>query len=418
MEQNRPTSGKGKAKEDGRESRPDHSGSSQTDKSLASRVISSASALAKDAVGSSDGHVPTALSSSSALGGKPQSSASSSGPSAWADTVSVRQGAPINRNDIGQQAGTVPESFRTQATTESARHAETDFDGFLSTMGDLQSGSREPSLWAHEFKGNDNFVKSFQAMNRSAGESSAENEQMKFDHVDRYDDGAEVRMLLSDPSFNAYIDTPDMMSTGEPTDATISDLFSQEFSPEEQSAAERIRSALPAPPVHKPVPPNHPINLRPRSDAEKEGLHQELHDLDSNIDGAQSQLSFSSEEQREHWVSEWDDVLNSYSDEVWGNMLPAVKAAKTQIEEVRGGATTVDTSAIARLKMILGHVSAGSSITHTASFNEGRHISEIEGKEDEAAPTFHCPWVSCDQVCLSIWQVEVVVLTMKLEIPQ
>jgi hypothetical protein len=399
MESNHPTSSKGKAKEEGGDPRSNPLGSLQTEKSIASRLISSASALAKDAVGSSNGHVPAALSSSSALGGKPQSSGPSSGPSAWADTVSVQQGAPIKSSDVGQPGGPVPESFRTQATTESARLTEIDFDGFLSGRDDLKPDFKEPSSWAHEFKGNDAFVDSFQARSGSTEESTAQNEQMRFDHLDQYDDGAEVRMLLSDPSFNAYTDTLDMMSTAEPTEATVNDLFPQIFSPEEQKAAERIRSALPAPPAHKPIPSNHPLNLRPRSDAEKELLQQELHDLDSNNgSGAQSQLSFSSEAQREHWISEWDDVLNSYSDEVWGNMLSAVTAAKTQIEEVRAGATTVDTTAIARLKMILGHVSVASPMTHTASLYQTRHISELVEKRDEAAPAFHCPWVSCDQV--------------------
>jgi hypothetical protein len=380
MEQNTPTSGKGKAKEETRDEKSLPSNSSQVEKSMASRIVSSASALAKDAVGSSNGHVPAILSSSSTLGNKSQSSGPSSGPSAWADTVSARPSAPVDGAGNNQSQGMVQESFRTQKNPESDVLAEFDFDKFLADSDGFNPHSGfeqyypETSSWTQEFKANGD--EPVQSLN-SREETASQHGHMKFENLDQYDDGAEVRMLLSDPSFNAFTDTFDMMRTPEPTEASVNDLFPQMFSPEEQSAADRIRSTLPAPPVHRPVPAAHPLNLRPRSEEEKETLQQEINDLATIIDsGSQNQMSFASQSQREHWVAEWDDVLNSYSDEVWGNMLPAVKAAKSQLEEVRAGATTVDAKAIARLKMILGHVNTGPSMVNSTFSHRERRIED------------------------------------------
>jgi hypothetical protein len=409
MDQKIPPNGKGKARDEPQNEESTPSTKPQTEKSMASRVISSASALARDAVGSSNGHVPATLSSISALGGKSQQpSGPSPGPSAWADTVSVRSGAPTNASGVGQPNGIAAESFRTQGNSEMNALAEFDFDKFLSGADSFQLQPdfqghypEQPTSWTNDFKSNDD---PGQAARTEVGVEvgtivqSFETDHANFDHLDPYDDGAEVRMLLSDPAFNAFTDTSDMMSATGPSEATVNDLFPQTFSPEEQNAADRIRSALPAPPVHKAVPADHPLNLRPRSDEEKESLQQELQDVETTHNGiVRGQMSFSSDSQREHWVSEWDDVLNSYSDEVWGNMLPAVKAAKDQLEEVRAGATTVDTKAIARLKMILGHVSAEPSFV--VSNVPLRNLNEkADEEQDSSLPPFHCPWVSCHQV--------------------
>jgi hypothetical protein len=409
MEQKILANGKGKAKDEARDDQSALSTAPQTEKSIASRVISSAFALARDAVGSSNGHVPATLSSSSALGSKSQPSGPSSGPSAWADTVSTRPGATKNGHGLGQSIGTASEPFRTQANSDVNVLAEFDFDKFLSGTDGIQLQpefqehySEQPTSWTNDFKTSSisgGAVNAGTGLNSGTTNRTDQNSPINLTSLDQYDDGAEVRMLLSDPAFNALTDTFDMMSTAEPTEATVKELFSQPFSPEEQHAADKIRSTLPSPPVHNPVAADHPLNLRPRSDEEKELLQHELHDFEFAHDGmVKGTMSFSSQSQREHWVSEWDDVLNSYSDEVWGNMLPDVKAAKNQLEEVRAGATTVDTKAIARLKMILGHVSAEPSMIDLATSVQRNFDGKPGKEEDGSVPPFHCPWVSCHQV--------------------
>jgi len=103
---------------------------------------------------------------------------------------------------------------------------------------------------------------------------------------------------------------------------------------------------------------------------------------------------FSSANLRELWLSEWNDVLNGYTDEVWGDLLPTVQTARTQLEEMRTGVNNLDTKAIARLKMILGHVRQQNT-THQPSYP-----AQCSSKEDDGfeRPIFHCPWRSCHEV--------------------
>ncbi|KAI0489573.1 hypothetical protein F4859DRAFT_461485 [Xylaria cf. heliscus] len=64
-------------------------------------------------------------------------------------------------------------------------------------------------------------------------------------------------------------------------------------------------------------------------------------------------------EARNIWFSQWDDVLSSYTDEVWGDLSPLVMAAR---RELRALSTTPEATtsnglnALRRLQQILAHV--------------------------------------------------------------
>jgi hypothetical protein len=62
-------------------------------------------------------------------------------------------------------------------------------------------------------------------------------------------------------------------------------------------------------------------------------------------------------EAREHWREQWEGVLTRYTDEVWGGLLPLVKQAREEIEEIGNEGTVREKStALRRLEAILGHL--------------------------------------------------------------
>lgn len=63
---------------------------------------------------------------------------------------------------------------------------------------------------------------------------------------------------------------------------------------------------------------------------------------------------------RDTWLQQWDDVLSSYTDEVWGDLGPLVTAARAEVEELAHetshGLPNGETKALDRLRLILAHV--------------------------------------------------------------
>lgn len=50
-------------------------------------------------------------------------------------------------------------------------------------------------------------------------------------------------------------------------------------------------------------------------------------------------------------------MLNGYTDEVWGGLLPVVKAAREQLEEMKSTESVeFEQKVVPRLRMILGHL--------------------------------------------------------------
>ncbi|KAF2397591.1 hypothetical protein EJ06DRAFT_584508 [Trichodelitschia bisporula] len=387
--------GKGKAKEVNEDTEP----ISQHGQSLASRVISSASGLAQNAL-QGGSHVPRAISSSFATADKSQSTGQPSEQSAWFDAAVVRPGPAINGANSGQ-AGihSTGESFRTRGDESSTRR---DLESFLTGEGNgLPNGGtgHSSSPWTAEF---DTVNLAHPA---KASQTNLAAKFNGFQHPDNYDDGAEVRQLLSDPSFTAHTDDFDMMEMEKHSNANIADLFPQTFSQEEQPFVSKIKSAMPETPVHGQVPSNHPLNLRPLSDAEQEALRQQMQNLDATLGDSTSNM-YSSADPQENWLSEWQGVLNSYTDEVWGDALPFVQEARSQLEVIQSGTGAIDSKAITRLKMILSHVSQQAGLPTADQIQAATSNGIHEETEDKnmAAPKFHCPWISCHQRFHNEWE--------------
>ncbi|KAI5864990.1 hypothetical protein GGS23DRAFT_557122 [Durotheca rogersii] len=65
------------------------------------------------------------------------------------------------------------------------------------------------------------------------------------------------------------------------------------------------------------------------------------------------------DEARSIWVSQWEHVLSSYTDEVWGDFIPLVSAAREELRslsESPGGTSQTGLKALHRLRQILAHV--------------------------------------------------------------
>jgi hypothetical protein len=87
--------------------------------------------------------------------------------------------------------------------------------------------------------------------------------------------------------------------------------------------------------AHGAVDADHPLNLAPNFD----GVYG--HDLVA-IDALREQ---------------WDGVLNGYTDEVWGGLLPLVKEARREVDDLHNDSSrTEQPKALRRLGAILGHL--------------------------------------------------------------
>ena len=315
---------------------------------LASRIFSSASGLARDAFKNSGNDLSSEITSSSTLGGKVQGSSSS--PNAqWQSTV----GANDSRVASGQQQSAAGlrngEKFR---STSVQQDGVDQFEEFQQQRDQpsVKINSENASSWIQQFQR--------QAPNpNSAEDYNNPIELYTGSHIPGLDDGAEVRGLLSDPSFFAGTDEAEVTEMQEISDSDVADLFPQNFSADEAKAAKSIRSALPPAPTHKPMPADHPLNLRPSFESSDARVKAELQHLAATLEstGPDGALHFSDSAQQEHWLREWADVLNGYTDEVWGNVLLEVRAAKIELEEILIGTKSLDSKALSRLKMILNH---------------------------------------------------------------
>jgi len=151
-------------------------------------------------------------------------------------------------------------------------------------------------------------------------------------------DGLEVVKLLSSPS-------PPDFDPPRP-----SDFVDWNLSPTQLSILRKMTEKIfpEAPQPQHPMPPDHPLNLIPPS-----------------ITTAESG-TMPPGERLELWTEQWEDVLNSYQDDVWGDILPLVKEARQEVSDLankekteKGGeavAISEQPKALRRLGLILGHI--------------------------------------------------------------
>lgn len=440
--------------------------------SMSSKIAASASGLAKDILGSTSAdEAQRAFASGSGLSRKLPNGAAGAGPSSWSQALPSRQNGSSSRASVGSGENLrSQEGFRDPAST-SEQDPDFDFDAFLSAGAPSQSGLEHPGSahteWSQEFQNATAFPSNsqngFSGLHEQSNgfhfqDNGIDTAQDSMNGLASYDDGAEVRLLLSDPTFST--DGLADVQMADPTPESVNGLFSQDYTPQEKEIVDKIKSSLPPPPQHNGVTPDNPLNLRPEFaslSASNPQLEEEIRELSGTLGSGEESYVFFNNAQQQHWFAEWDDVLNSYTDEVWGDMLPAVKAARSQLQEVKTGMDRLDNKAVARLRMILGHVVDTTQTSTTASsvaqdqsavqqqalqsdmqdlhqlhqpmhqyngmnghnygvqqplyrrpVHEERHLQRKQEQKPEEdneweMPTFHCPYVSCHEVCHSLF---------------
>lgn len=378
--------------------------------SMSSRIAASASGLAKDMLGNASAdEAQSAFASGSGLSRKLQSSTAAAGPSTWSQMLPSRQNGSSSRASNGSgETFRSQEGFRSSSTQHGSEGSHFELGGagidfpdftFDEFLGVGREGEKVAAHWARDFQNDEKEGYHPQEPKSELGFASN-------GHVE-YDDGAEVRLLLADPAFSAEDAADSLMA--DPTPETVNDLFSQDFSTEEKEIVDKIKSALPAPPQHNRVSPENPLNLRPEFaslSASNPQLEEEIRELSRTLGTGEEGVMAFNKAQRQHWLAEWDDVLNSYTDEVWGEMLPVVKAARSQLEEVKTGMDRLDSKAVARLRMILGHVVETKQTTASIQHQDYAVQPPLHGEQDDSewqVPTFHCPYVSCHEVSRSLF---------------
>lgn len=300
------------------------------DRSFTGRVIESAKGLAGSFANPSQRETAEGLSDATA--GKVQSSAQAPaglGDASQSHRSSSTQGAG--------QSSVVAEAFREKQTDDSTTRK---FKSFLEHTQPLEAPdssvkTHQPSAWASEYASNPTI---------GASQISYQPASIPARHTydpNAYNDGADVLALLSDPNFVAIADVYD---TSDPTEDAATSIFSQNFSPQEQEAVTKMKASLPPAPIHNPISPTNPLNLIPSTTQE-------------DLQGAE-------QHQRQPGASElnqltdWSAELNSYTDEVWGDLLPTVNELKQQLDKAAnaGNGQQLNASALERLQMVLGHV--------------------------------------------------------------
>ncbi|KPM44825.1 hypothetical protein AK830_g1690 [Neonectria ditissima] len=151
-------------------------------------------------------------------------------------------------------------------------------------------------------------------------------------------DGAAVVNFLNEPS-----DELDSVLVGAHSDTTDDD----DLTPE---AASKLRETL-FNSAHLESRWDDMLNFtpgflgQPAASTEEVQLHMGTQDVD---------------EARSIWLQQWDDVLSSYTDQVWGDLEPLAAEARREVEQLTSSEAMPDrsseTKALDRLRQILAHV--------------------------------------------------------------
>ena len=306
--------GKGRASDDDSEIA---SPSNNSDSSMLSRIGASASGLARSALttpssNEMDNHAASILAST----GKGQTSVYGvSGSSAWIESskrslhnVSQARGAP------GLKLGHKEEHIR-QSEDEFAAFLEgidpTTLSGPSGSIGvdPYESiGSTWGEAWARAQTISDEKPAAAVLVSKSVAQQEAR-------------DGQEVLDLLSAPGgIVAELDAPEEEDEN----------YDWGLTPYQISEIRAMTRHLGPPVPHASISIDDPLNLVPNLDVQG----------------------------RAQWIEQWEGVLTRYSDEVWGGLLPLVREARQEIDEVQAMdpiSVTEKPAALRRLEAILGH---------------------------------------------------------------
>lgn len=301
--------GKGRAivNEDGEFDVPE---TTAKDSSLLLRVAASASGLTRNAFASPTGselkeRAATALSNA----GKGRPSSQSPGQGSWAESSKLVQ--PSNH---ALANGT----FRSEQSEAHVKQSENDFSNFLDGIDTFVPSEDIDHVQAGgELTAFDQVWAKSQMTQRPVNRASAPVTVIEQERQD----GDEVLALLSRP--------------GRPDEAFEVPKEDEEYHDWGLSKDQIIelramtKEMFPNSELHTGIAAENPLNLIPMSD----------------------------EYDRQGWFEQWNGVLNRYADEVWGGLLPLIKEARNDLDDIRNGESREEQpKALRRLNAILGHL--------------------------------------------------------------
>ncbi|KAL8877157.1 MAG: hypothetical protein Q9198_004779 [Flavoplaca austrocitrina] len=334
-----------KSSNDGQAQPPSPGSTSHTSASFISRVGGSASALAKETFVRPDpGSVVNDL--SSAEGGKSGSSSSPAGPSAMStslqsSTKTVPSSSRIGSPDLAHH------TFRSRMPLEGIQSVNNDFDSFLSPRESVQPDFGEFGDWSQPLPFLQPVGSDVSSSEGDIGTPPAIGDIYKSHAPNGHpEDGAAVVAMLSNPSSCIDEDShvtiaPEAIGFDTPNHERHANDLRQRISRDKSPAVNALGLI---PDFHK-----HPYNC----DHSRDELSspEQRKDLDgTTILPLRYDLDFE--------VGPWIEILDTYHDEVWGDMLPLVEEARKEAHAIRNGDTTHDEvfPAIRRLSMIARHM--------------------------------------------------------------
>ncbi|KAI4266839.1 MAG: hypothetical protein L6R38_008519 [Xanthoria sp. 2 TBL-2021] len=328
---------------------PTPGSASDASTSFISRIGASASALAQESLlRPNPGSVVNELSSVEA--GKSGSSSSSAGSSAT--SMSLQISTTNHSSSFGADSSdSAHPNFRSQPPSEKTQTVIHDFDSFLSLQDQEQSNMDQHGdcsqlvPFLHPVGSDASLSEREIATPPALGRVSFDGTK---DHVPNGHpaDGAAVVAMLSDPSF--CIDE-DPYLPAEVED--VADVKSNHGNPA-GSLAQRTSTNI--------CPSVKPLSLIPDfHEASNKPLVNSFHDHSRLPDKWQAETVVpKSYCDQEFEVRPWVEILTTYHDEVWGDMLPLVEAARKEANAIQNGDADhgEDFPAIRRLAMIARHM--------------------------------------------------------------
>ena len=288
--------------------------------SMLSRVAASATGLTRSTFTSpsrNELHERAAAALADSGKGQFRWTASSNSDSAWAESSKAPQ------QQLHQTSSA--NSFRVGHSEEHIRQSEEEFSSFLNGIDSFapseESGdSRTPA--------DDQGIGLPEAWTRQQAALDLPSQKPAYGSVSEQQirDGEGVLAILSQ--------TDSTEDTFEPP--REDENYDWGLSPEQLSQLrDMTKDLFPSIEAHGAIDPDHPLNLVP------------------NFEATYGQLPAGSTD----WREQWDGVLNRYTDEVWGDLLPLVKEARKEVEELRNDpSSTEQPKALRRLGAILGHL--------------------------------------------------------------
>ena len=108
--------------------------------------------------------------------------------------------------------------------------------------------------------------------------------------------------------------------------------------------------------LHPPMAADHSLNLIPHGESTDGSMSSPARETGLDEMYIRYEVDGNPVSAMQVWRTQWEGVLERYTDEVWGDLLPLVKEARNEVNTMAQGEGTEEPVALRRLKGILGHL--------------------------------------------------------------